>query len=367
MKTMKKALSLMLTLVIALSLCACGANSGASKADVARVIEDVTDVARAFGYFEGFSKGWETAGNYACACPDCNCSGRVNTDTANDATGIESKPEIAKEQHLPILMDYADTWIDQNGDPMDYADAKLFFERNREYAKVAVAINSLREESQSNFCQYQLYNIYSWAIASPHNVDEYLAYEWLLSEMETDYENYLDDLFTLIGDQIDLDSSPAANVATCIILGKMLEFQDDGTYETAANPHNEHDCDTEGCNVTHDATPVNLPNTTLTNVPVISDVLEVISMSDAEIIAYLDKQSFGQVTEFDSQHPNLYFDHTGRAHGAIRPDEEYYYATTNGKVYKLEDHTDIDRIGESPLFDESLCGTYVGETNRRIK
>lgn len=269
-------------------------------------------------------------------------------------------PVSNREEHLPILMTYSGTWLDQDGAPMSYADAERFFKRNREYAKVAVAINSLCEELQSDARQYDLNTVHDWATASPHDTDEYLAYEWILSEMEANYDNYLNDLLALIGDQIDFDSSPAANVATCIILEKMLEFRDDGTYEASINPHRKHDCNTEGC----------YAKTATSPDPAKTPAIDTLTLTDkptsAEIIALLDSQVAAPTT-FDRQHPNLYFDRLGRVHGAANPTEEYYYATASGKVYQLCSNTDVDRIGESPLFYANLRGSYVGETNRILK
>lgn len=376
MKTTKNVLSLILALTITLSLCACGADSGVTKAELNRMIEDVYTTAYTEGYSEGQSDSqkeslMQHAEDFICDCPSCTNSGAdaENTFTADESENIKNELEVVREEHLPILMNYIGTWLDQNGDPMSYADAELFFKRNREYAKVAVAVNSLCEELQSAAYQHSLETVYGWATASPHDTDEYLAYEWLLSETEINYDSYLSELLALIGDQIDLNSSPAANIATSIILEKMLEFRDDGTYEAAINPHRKHDCEAEGCNTTPDATVVSLPNPALANVPVVSDILELklADTSDAEITAQLDEQNQGPVTQFDLQHPNLYFDSLGRAHGGNGPIDEYYYATSDGKVYKLDNSTDIERIGESPLFDASLRGTYVGETTRIIK
>lgn len=377
MKNLKKVLSLMLVLAMTVALCACGADNSVTKEEVAQMIEDANEAARAAGYFEGLSDGLNRAENFICDCPSCTNSTLTTNDTDNTTDNTGAEPEVVKAEHLPILMTYIGTWLDQNGDPMSYADAERFFKCNREYAKVAVAINSLCEELQSDLYRHDLETVHDWATASPHNTDEYLAYEWILSEMEANYDNYLNDLLALIGDQIDLDSSPAANVATCIILEKMLEFRDNGTYEASINPHRKHDCEAEGCNRAatvalesdiyyyNPSNPIN--NAVLNSLPVMSDVMELVAISDAEIATYLDEQNTGSITQFDLQHPTIYFDRLGRVHGALTPDEEYYYATSSGNVYKLNSHTDIDRIGESPLFDASLCGTYVGTTNRILK
>lgn len=369
MKTMKRTLSLILALTMTLSLCACGADPEAATlgADKERLLETLQAYVQSPGFLELQDELARTNGcDCGCPCcdhPSCTSSGAdaENTFTADESENAENELETVREEHLPILMNYIGTWLDQNGNPMSYADAERFFKRNREYAKVAVAISSLCEELQSDLYQHDLETVHGWATASPHDTDEYLAYEWLLSETKANYDNYLSELLALIGDQIDLDSSPAANIATSIILEKMLEFRDDGTYEAAINPHRKHDCEVEGCNTA--------PNPALANVPVVSDVLELelAGMSDAEIAAQLDEQNQGPVTQFDLQHPNLYFDSLGRAHGGNGPIDEYYYATSDGKVYKLDNNTDIERIGESPLFDASLRGTYVGETTRRIK
>ncbi len=89
----------------------------------------------------------------------------------------------------------------------------------------------------------------------------------------------------------------------------MLEFRADGTYDEAINPHRKHDCEANGCNTQ----PTNTPptqNPVLTSLPIVGDIL---ALSD-----------------------------------------------------ELTDD-DIERIGESPLFDASLRGTYVGDTNRILK
>lgn len=372
MKTAKKVLSLTLALAMTLALCACGANNGVTKAEVAQMIEDAYEIARTAGYFEGLSR----VNDSVCNCPNCPNTGTRPTLTTNspddNPNDSEGDSEIIRAEHLPILMTYNGTWLDQNGEPMSYADSERFFKHNREYAKVAVAINNLCEELQSDAHQHDLETVYSWATASPHDTDEYLAYKWILSEISANYDNYLNDLLALIGDQIDFNSSPAANVATCIILEKMLEFRDDGTYEASINPHRKHDCETEGCvkTVTSPApTGKTIPadNAVLKSLPIVRDVLELVAMSDAEIIASLDEQNLHSTTQFDLLHPNLYFDQLGRVHGATTPDEEYYYATSGGKVYKLDSRTDVDRTGESPLFDASLYGTYVGTTNRILE
>ena len=71
---------------------------------------------------------------------------------------------------------------------MNYTEAKRFFSRNRAYAKVAVAINSLCVELQSDGYQYDLDRVSDWATEKPHDPDEYLDYEWILAEMEANYD-----------------------------------------------------------------------------------------------------------------------------------------------------------------------------------
>jgi len=319
---------------------------------------------RSAGYFEGLNDGLKAAGSSSC---DCGCSSRtINpADTSTEdptptTTTYVSKTKTVKKKHLPILMNYVGTWLDQDGQPMDYADSETFFKQNREYAKVAVAINSLCKELQSDFYQECLDDVSEWANRAPHDCEEYLTYDWVLAEMTADYDNYLNDLLALIGDQIDYDSSSAANTATRIILGKMLEFRADGTYDAAINPHRKHDCEAEGCRTT--TTPP-ASQSILDALPIVGDLAQ---LSDAEIVAYLDANVTAP-TEFDRQHPSLYFDRLGRVHGCKDPSEELYYATSNGRVYLLNHSTDLDRIGESPLSDKGPIGMYVGRTNRILK
>lgn len=198
--------------------------------------------------------------------------------------------------------------------------------------------------------------------------------------MPADYDCYLNNLYELIEEDIDF-TQPAASISSRIILGKLLEFRDNGTYESATNVHLMHDCETEGCHQTaasseveehHQTTASSAsekdgyrrdPDTSLKE----KDEVNWSSMTTAEIIAYLDNQRTTSVTQFDIQHPTIYFDQDGRACGSDVTGIADYYATRNGEVYKLNGSTDIDRMNENMSSDISQLGTYVGETTRRIK
>lgn len=386
MKIQKKFLALSLILAFAAGFCvhAIGysinqkASQEAKRQQVADAIYSSGEIANSAGYFEGLHVGMSLLDGCTCGCPNCAATDSrplsvIGLDDQNDDKSNEDQPGPAEpedpnphEERLPILMDHKGTWLDQNAEPMNYTEAKRFFSRNRAYAKVAVAINSLCVELQSDGYQYDLDRVSDWATEKPHDPDEYLDYEWILAEMEANYDYYLNDLLNLIGNEIDYENSPADRTATHIILEKMLEFRADDTYDEAINPHRKHDCEANGCNTQ----PTNTPptqNPVLTSLPIVGDILALSDeLTDADIVALLDAQAF-YPTIFDQQHPNLYFDRNGRAHGTSDPTEEYYYADTFGAVYRLDSNTDIERIGESPLFDASLRGTYVGGTNRILK
>ena len=339
----------------------------AHKQQIADIIYSSGELANSAGYFEGLCAGMAMSDSCPCGCADCRAASDqtlsiigLDSQKTNDNQPSTVAPENnPREECLPILMDYKGTWLDQNAEPMSFADAERFFSRNRAYAKVAVAINSLCVELQSDSYQYNLDRVSGWAAEKPHDPEEYLDYEWILAEMKADYDYYLNDLLNLIGSEIDYENSPADRTATHIILEKMLEFRSDGTYNAAINPHRKHDCEAEGCNT---------QNPVLISLPIVSDILALSEeLSDAEIVALLDEQRTTPITQFDLQHPNIYFDRLGRVHGASDPTEELYYATIFGAVYQLDRDIDVNRIGESPLFDASLRGTYVGDTNRILK
>lgn len=325
------------------------------------------------GYAKGYSDGLQVALDAIAAEPNYQATSEATDAQTLDTDTNLTDPEIVRDRYLPILMDDNGTWLDQNAEPIPYANSERFFKCNREYAKVAVAINSLCEELQSDFYQNQLDTISSWATAEPYDTEEHLRYEWLLGEMEANYDNYLNDLLVLIGNQIDFNNSPAARTATCIILEKMLQFRDDGTYEAAINPHRKHDCEAEGCN----EPPAYYHNPTSASLPVVSDAFDILhghgsekpveKMSDAEIIAYLDEQCLKSPTQFDLQHANLYFDAQGNPHGYMSPDEELYVATSSGEVYQLRNRSDRERLNISPDHGPEALGTYVGTTNRLLK
>lgn len=364
MKNLKKVLSLMLVLVMTLTLCACGADNSVTREEVAQMIEDANEVARAAGYFEGLNDGLNRAENFICDCPNC-----TNPDTDPTLTTLTAtdEPEVTQAKRLPIMFNKWGGWIDQNGEEMESWKAEYFFADNREYARVAIAINRLCHNAKGDFTRMRLDELWEKVNAEPSNPEEYLAYEWILSEMPADYDWCLNDLYELIEEDIDF-TQPAASIASRIILGKLLEFRDNGTYESATNSHLMHDCEAEGCNrAATVASESDIYYYNPSNSTKGKDEVDWSSMTDAEIVAYLDEQNINSITQFDLQHPTIYFDQLGRVHGAINPDEEYYYATSSGNVYKLDSRTNIDRIGKSPLFDASLRGTYVGTTNRILK
>lgn len=88
------------------------------------------------------------------------------------------------------------------------------------------------------------------------------------------------------------------------------------------------------------------------------------TMTDQEIVTYLDEQRHGSPTQFDIQHPTVYFDRAGRVHGVENPTEELFYTTGKGSVYKANSHAEIASYtdGQTPP-----TGEYVGTTTRVIK
>ena len=90
-----------------------------------------------------------------------------STSESTDAQTLDTDtnltdPEIVRDRYLPILMDDNGTWLDQNAEPIPYANSERFFSATVNTLKVAVAINSLCEELQSDFYQNQLDTISSW-------------------------------------------------------------------------------------------------------------------------------------------------------------------------------------------------------------
>lgn len=158
-----------------------------------------------------------------------------------------------------------------------------------------------------------------------------------------------------------------------------VETTADDIYDAAINPHrkdrdykklegdSDADC-VEGEKRSDDQDSIlPRPNDITYAVPLVGEIINVISMSDEEIIAYLDAKQ--PPTTFDLQHSTLYFDHRGHACGEINPDERYYFATSSGHVYQLNNTFDADRIGTDPLTDREILAVskYVGETNRRLR
>lgn len=96
-------------------------------------------------------------------------------------------------------------------------------------------------------------------------------------------------------------------------------------------------------------------------------------LSRAQIIQYLDQTAGDRnMSEFDRQHPDLYFTHDGQAKG-LNPEEEYYYATSGGMVYRLatrydsshpNDDPNFRNLGNTPFEEEAIGAVYLGRTNR---
>ena len=147
---------------------------------------------------------------------------------------------VTKVEYIPIVINGDGAVFDQNGIQITRAQATAFFEKHQAYARTFVAVNDLCTDLVGDVREDFLDSTYRDAFASDGHVEgECLSYNWLLYELPEGYDEHLEELKDLTeGYWLHFDSADY-DTALRVLLGKLIEFRDDGTYEfiiTAKRP-----------------------------------------------------------------------------------------------------------------------------------
>lgn len=313
------------------------------------------------------------AKNYDSGCVDEAC-GMVIMGTTS--------PQIPA-----ILLADQETWLDQNGEIMDQAQAEYFLRNNKDYAQEIVQenVNSCylpwRNGVKDNLMK-QLWDKYSLSPSSHkydiiHPTDCTWAVRDIISAPPSTeiLERYCDQirpngaesdisqLIDYINNQVRrLDESRAPDYIFWSAVAKATE---NGNLEIGFENEVEAEIEVE---IEVEPRPVATPNDTgnINEEDVNESEPDWTNMSHTEIIKYFDNPENPE-TAFDIQHPELYFDRYGRAHSADGSSDTYYYATHSGAVYEIIDHNLNPETMELGPIEYNPNLRYVGHTNRRIQ
>ncbi len=369
---MKNLIMIVLTIVI-ISLTACGY----SQAELDQAVNAAYAEGRTIGYSEGYQYAY----------------GKVYTDDCGHTKQlpVESMPVSTDTQHyeaqkLPILMTKDGYWLDQNGEEMTPIESSSFLGLHHEYAKVVAAINLLHENIVTGYTQFELESLLEDANDAKVNDEEYLSYQWFYnqvidtySECWDEYSQCFDDFCQNFIDQVDVGTSRSAKTAASIVFSTTMLFQENGLYDEIANSKKVSESEPAApsaprttsipgaSNTPSSARTTNTPNTRSNATATTSEEQpNWQTMSDEEVISYLDSHKITPPTDFDLAYPHLYFDRYGQVHGATSYDELHYYATFLGEVYQLDAGITADSVNgnEDELLENA---TYVGRTNHRIR
>lgn len=398
---MKKVVAIVLTIITTAILTACGY----SQAELDRAVNAAYAEGRTIGYSEGYQ---DARGK---VYTDNNGRTYSTTQLVSTLDVTDTNTQHYEAQKLPILMTKDGYWLDQNGEEMTPIESSSFLGMHHEYAKVVAVINLLHEDIVTDYTQFKLERLLEDANSAKVNDEEYLSYQWFYnqvidtySECWNSYSQCFDDFCQNFIDQVDVDASRSAKTAANIVFSTTMLFQESGLYDEIVNsrkvsepepaiptptstnattskeqpsgsathgtPSATQTTSTPGTSSTpSSARTTSTPNTSSgATVTTGEEEPNWQTMSDEEVISYLDSHKITPPTDFDLAYPHLYFDRSGQVHGATSYEELCFYATSLGEVYRLDDGVTVDNSEcngkEADLLENA---TYVGRTNHRIK